>query len=305
MKKTSYRKYIHGALHHVYTRGIDSSVMFYSVQDCLFYITLYSCMANQYDIACAGMCLMPNHTHSLETAPSEDRLQLFHQELNSMYARIFNSYHRRTGPLFYRSFNYAPKTVGKKIRDCLSYIINNPVVGNLAEYIMDYRWNMAAYYRQDYPFSKRIDFHKAPLKIRVAANLIRQLKKQNRPITYQVQNTIFSSLNKDEVNQLIDFILMTYNPVEKDITSRCYGSIDNALMVMRANSGSEYDIPEDYEDYSIYRKMTRQMVQSGFRVERCDFLNFPETERRKLIPILVGIGASQRQAENYLHLSHK
>lgn len=259
-------------------------------------------MSRKYGITCIGFCIMPNHTHSAEYVDSEKGLQLFHQELNSMYSRIFNKYHGRSGPMFYRSFNYAPKTVGKKIRECLTYIANNPVVGNLSDDILDYRWNLIALY--DLCPSKSGKISSTSIRLRKAISIVKDIHSCNQPLNYQTQKMLFKELSKDEQQLLIDYIVSLFNPVDVRLASMMYGGIENAITTMKANSGSEFDIHEDYEDYSSYKRIGAKLSIMGISQASCSFLSFTESEKERLLLLLLGIGEKRHQIENYLHLKH-
>ena len=62
---SNYRRYIDGSSHHVYNRGIEGNIIFYSHWDCILYLTLYYLLGKQYGITTWAFCIMPNHVHMI------------------------------------------------------------------------------------------------------------------------------------------------------------------------------------------------------------------------------------------------
>ncbi len=87
-------------------------MVFYSIADCLFYITLYSCLSRKYHIRTNAFSIMPNHTHSQQVVVSRQVFIAFNQELLSLFTRGYNIQHGRSGELFQKPFGSAPKIGG-------------------------------------------------------------------------------------------------------------------------------------------------------------------------------------------------
>lgn len=287
---------------HVFSKTKDGYITFYSARDCLFYLTLYSVLSVKYKIKVSSFCIMPNHIHSQEMSDSEKLFIKFHGELNSTFAREYNKRHRRGGPLFLKPFGYAAKPVGKKIRENISYIANNPVVGGLCPDPLAYRWSLLSYYDNPSPFSSKIHIDKASAGMRKALKMCDYYIERKLPLDYTRQELLFSALCKSERNQLIDYIISKYNCIDYQIISSYFGGgFENALLAIRANSGSEYDIPEDYDDYSIYSKMVGIVHGLGYDMSTFCPETLTENERVKLISYLSATGGKQRQIMKFLH----
>ena len=54
----------------------------------------------------------------------------------------------------------------------------------------------------------------------------------------------------------------------KKTTTKHFGSFERALIAMDANTGSEYDIIEEWEDYSVFRSMERNSLHRIIRLLR-------------------------------------
>lgn len=273
---SEYRQYRDGCTHHVYCKAVDGNIIFYSVQDCIYYLSLYYLLAKRYGIRTLAFDIMPNHIHSNELAPSKEQFLLFHCRLNSEFSQGYNEWHGRSGQLFMSPFGFAPKTVGKRIRENIAYIINNPVAGKLTKTIQGYKWNLVAYRDSDHPFSEKNQLNRSSHRFRRSIDLLKHYHSKGSPLDYNRQNTLFKGLSSKERAQLIDRIISLYNCIDYKAVSRYYqGSFENTLMVISASSGSEHDIPEDFEDYGFYTVMLNECTKRGIDLKTCNFENWP------------------------------
>lgn len=284
---------------HVYEKGDKGHVLFYLPEDYILYFTLHSCVCRARGVKTLMFCLMPNHVHSSETAEDIKSLVDCHRDIESKYAIAYNLEHKRKGRIFNKSFGSAVKPVGKRIRDNLSYIANNPVVGNLSSDITDYRWNLLAYKNCKSPFSTH---GKPSSALRKSMRLVNELRKMDKPLTYGFQRRIFRDLSYNEKKYLGDYIISKYNFVDYEALAGYYGSFENALNSIRANSGSEYDIKEDWEDYSVYPKMTLICKSQDIDMSKVNFKELPPTMIDNLKSRFKVTGASERQIEKFLQL---
>lgn len=299
-----FRVYRDESTHHVYIKAVDGNVIFYSRQDCIFYLTLYYHLAKRYGIRTQAFSIMPNHTHSNERAPSREKFFLFHCRLASDFSRGYNARHNRSGSLFMKTFGFAPKTVGKKIRDNIAYIFNNPVVGKLTDDIEEYRWNLLAYRNSDHPFSEKIRLNKASYRLRRSISLLNYYFEHDIPLDYTCQKVLYKGLSNKESAQLTDRIVSMHNCLDYNAIAGYYqGDMEKAMLTIRANSGSEYDIQEDYEDYRSYKYMVKMTRDLGIDLETCNFEKSSEEELEFLTDKFSCAGIPSRQIRKFLHLS--
>lgn len=287
---------------HVYSKGYGGMMVFYSIADCLFYITLYSCLSRKYHIRTNAFSLMPNHTHSQQVVVSRQVFTAFNQELLSLFTRGYNIQHGRSGELFQKPFGSAPKIGGKSIKNNLSYINNNGAAGKLSRGVLDYRWNLMAYYDTDYPFSEKIVLNQASKRMRWAMRYVIELHGKNRPLDYRIQAMLFKGLNAKERKQLIDFIVVQYNFLDYSAITKHFGSFERALIAMDANTGSEHDIKEDWEDFSEYRSMIEVCRQAGYNMESINFKLMKKEELFGLVILLSSVTKDKRKIFRFLHM---
>lgn len=305
MKKSDYRKFKSGFPHHIYTRAKNGFIIFYSLEDCIFYLTLYFTLAQKYDIEVLAFDIMPNHTHSNERARTWKNFIIFHSTLEAWFVASYNREHNRKGPLFQSSFGYAPKVVAKRIKDNLCYIANNEVVGKMKGSVLESRWNMLAYYRNDHPFSEKLVIRRSSWEMKKAIKLVKSFRASMLPLTYQRQRLIFRRLSPIERLQMIDFIVSSYNSVNYTaVASYFNGIMDKAILVMESNSGSEHDIPEDFENYGLYLRMMKICQDNGIDLHTINFENYSEEELNNVALMLKPSGAPLKQIYKFLHINY-
>lgn len=306
MKQSDYRVFRAGFPHHVYTKAKDGFVIFYSLEDCIFYFTLFSSSVHKYGIEVLAFEIMPNHIHSSERTRCLDDLRMFHSELESKFVYGYNREHNRQGPLFMSPFGYAPKVVAKRIKDSICYIANNTVAGKMKESVLKSRWNMLAYYNNDHPFSEKIIIRNSSWKMKQAVKLVKYYGKRMLPLDYQRQRQIFEGLSPKEKDQILDLIITTYNFVNyKSMTAYFSGSMEGATLVMESNSGSESDIPDDFEDYGKYLTMMKMCGEMGIDLKTVNFELLSEDEKRGMVRFLRPSGARINQIYKFLHIRNQ
>lgn len=268
----------------------------------MFYITLYFCVARKHGIITNAFSLMPNHSHSQQLARDRESFSAFNQEMHSKYAQGYNRQHDREGQLFDTPFGSVPKSIGKTVKSNISYICNNGAEGGLSDGILDYRWNLVAYCMEKNPYSEKTVIRSSSRRFRRALQLVRCCRKSFKPLDYKKQELIYKRLDRKEKLQVLDFILSEYNVLDTGVMTKCFGSVEKALVAMEANCGSEHDMKEDWDDYSVYRKMEQCLVRKGTDLRT---VNFEKMDRAKLVKIRELLkrktGASNRQLDKFLH----
>lgn len=296
------RSFKEGYPNHVYCKGAQGIIIFYSTADCLFYVTLYSCLARKHKIRTNAFSIMPNHTHAQQEAERKEQFIHFNQDLLSLYSRGFNKQHKQSGSLFEKPFGSVPKIGEKYIRNNLSYINNNGASGKLSKGVVDYRWNLMAYYRSDHPFSEKIVLNRATRRMKWAIKYVEKLRMDNKPLDYRIQAMLFKGLNRKESKQLLDFILVKYNFLDYRHILDYYGSFENAIRAMDANTGSEHDLKEDWEDYSEYWDMIDACRKAGYKMEDINFKLLDKEELFNLVILLSRKTKDKKKIIRFLHL---
>ena len=299
----SYRKYQDGNICHVYCKAVNGNIIFYSSRDIIFYLTLYYHLARRYGIVTRAIAIMPNHVHSNEQARTTESFISFHRDLNRIFTKEYNQEHKRSGRVFIKPFGYAPKYKGKTIRQNITYIVNNPVVGGLCKDIDSYRWTLMAYRNSDHPFSEKIVLNKASFRLRRSLTRLQYYYDNGIPLNYACQRVLFQGLNPKETAQLTDRIISMHNCLDYNRIAKYYNnSIENAVLAISANSGTEYDIKEDSEDYSLYRTMTKIALKEGVDLKQCNFETMDAEQLTNLADKFLCAGVPPKLVCKFLHM---
>lgn len=287
---------------HIYMKGKDGQGLFYSTADCLFFTTLFSVLVRKARIQTLAFCIMFNHVHALLRFPDTESQKAFVTRLVQSFVREYNEEYRRTGPMFLHSYGRARKKTAKQVRSCIAYIGNNPVAGRLCHRAAEYRWNLSAYSRERHPYSASVNLAESRHPVRRAIRFAHVLFRTGRPLTYNAQRQIFHALTGEERKSVLDRILSLYNMLDYASWEHLFGSRDRAFLAMESNTGTEYDLPEDWEDYSKYRDMLRiaraDVLKDGRYVEDLS----PSETSYLARSIKLRLNASDRQVEKFLHL---
>ena len=296
--------YQRGAVGHIYQRARSGFVVFYSVKDSLVFFTIFSLTAAKHRIRVLGLCLMYNHIHVLVEAEDHKAIARFMQELCSKFSRTYNIRHGLKGSLF-STYGLSNKRGGKQIRTSLAYLYNNPVEDRICKRAEEWHWNFLAYANSDHPYSEKLVLREAAVGMRKAARTVRTLHAHQRPLTYEVLDALFKSLNITEKKQLVDFIVREYSVIDFKSTISYYGSHGNMLTAFGSNTGSEYDIREPHDPYSgmAYRKMTHHLASDKRFSGIEDVLQLPAEERiAYLNELAIACGVSLNHARKFLRI---
>ena len=231
--------------YHVYQRSLDKSVVFKTSLDALVFVSILFVKARCYKVSIPALCLMDNHFHILARVHSESSLDPFVSESVSLFTRLYNKEHSRRGSLFKGPFGKALKMTDKYIRNCISYINNNPVEAKKCSRIEDYVWNFTAYYCNDYAFSRPVVVRKASYRLKQRWYEVKDLSATNKPLNYTLLRHLFESLSEQEALQLRDLLISRCNPLDYDCFIRYFGTYEKALVAINSFTGSEHQLKED------------------------------------------------------------
>ena len=245
------RKFYRGVVNHVYQRAIDGFQLFYTREDCLVFFTIFSVCAEIAGIQVLELCLMHNHIHLLLKTETIQELSAFMDHFTSWFVREYNMYVGRKGKLLKKNFGSAPKWDDKKLRSSIIYVGNNPVEKCFCRRASEYRWNFLAYRDTPNPFSQPLLRRNASSSMRKALQEIDAMVSLNLPLKYVQLNRFFEKLNDYESEQLIDYIISSYLPFDYDELESRFNSFDSMLHAMESTTGSEYDINESRDNFSI------------------------------------------------------
>lgn len=255
------RKFFSGVVNHIYQRTIDGSHLFYCVEDCLVFYTMFSVCAKAAEIEPMMLCIMHNHFHCLAKTQSRDKLSNFFDHLTAWYVREYNHHVGRKGKLLKKNFGSAPKWDEKRLRSCIIYIGNNPVEKQFCKRAQDYRWNFIAYAQSANPFSKKIIKSQISYKLSKALKEVDIMQSLNLPLKYAQIIRLTEKLNDTEFEQFTDYVINRYLPFDYDELLSHFKSYDSMLLAMESTTGEEFDIQESRDSFSLesFKEMMRHM----------------------------------------------
>ena len=299
------RRFKHGAVNHVYQRTLNRFNIFYDLHDYLVYFTIFCTVASKYGICVYSLCLMIDHIHSLIASDTKDTLSRFISNVTSVFVKEYNSSVGRTGPLFEGRFGSAPKTDRKKLVSAIIYLANNPVEKKLCSKAEKYRWNFIAYMDSSHPFSDPIIKYKASVRLRKAMAEVSSCVAKGQYLNYARLRRMMDDLSVLEKNQLVDYIISSYNVINYKKVSLYFESYNQMLVSIHSTTGSEYDLIETVDRFSdgVYRDMIVEMKKyTGTSVK--DIIMFSNEDKRKLADELHRkTEATDRQIAKFLHIS--
>lgn len=289
---------------HIFVKGAEGQGIFYRLEDFLVYYSITSVLAKEMGLTVLAFCPMFNHIHFLLGSASLASCRRFIQRIAIIFVKEYNDEYGREGSLFQRHFGSSRKSEVKKILGCIAYIFNNPVAGKLCKRAIDYRWNLAAYYNSNHPFSKRIWRKECRAPMHRALSIIDFSYSRGRHLTYGCLRDIIKDLDPEEIHQVTDYIVSKYNFLSYASLRFLYGSHEKMCLAIEANAGSEYEINDEYGDHSCYRKMLRIVQELGYSGRNLNFERVPPEERTRLAKQLhERVNAPMKSINKFLHRS--
>ena len=122
-------------------RGVDDQPIFLSDLDRYELLALLRKTTERVGWQVLCWCLMTTHYHLLVVVPDDPRVSWAMQTVNSVYAREFNTRHRRRGHLFGDRFTDTLVESHPQTRRTIAYILENPVRAGMVKKVEDWPWS--------------------------------------------------------------------------------------------------------------------------------------------------------------------
>ena len=290
---------------HIYQRTVNGCLLFYYARDYTVMYTILSIAAKRYGIQVIGLCQMPDHIHLLIRARDRKTIERFVQFYSSLYAEYFHGQYGTSGSLFDSPFGMAEKVGDKRIRTAIAYLYNNPVEKKLCSAAEDYRWNYLAYGISRNPFSQPTNLASSRRIFRRAVAELEYCCRLAKPLGGAFVTGMTEGLDEEEKNRLIDRIIARYQFIDYEALGAYYENFQMMLLSFRSNTGSEYDIDEEFVPGSdkIYYRLLNASEKLFGKDSFKKVLSLPEEKRRINVEVLIRLtGASHRQVCKFLHL---
>ena len=300
------RKFYKKGYQHIFQISVDRGIIFYTDADFIVFFSILWYAAMKYHVRIISCCIMANHFHLLAKFRSPEDMELFVNELTSIFALMYNKRYHRKGQLFKKSFGSAPKMHDDEIVNAVIYICNNPIPKSAVGHAVEYPWNFLAFMESSHPFSDSFDRLDLSDAMRRSMSIVERQHSSNKYLTYKILDEVFTPLDAKERKQLADYIVSVYNIVDYGFIKQKWESPEKLSMVLDAVRGSDYDTAEDYskEDYRHYLQMNAVARGCGYDPARMRFDadGFSEPDARFLRwEFLRKVSASEMEIDKYLH----
>ena len=291
---------------HVYQRSENGFLLFYTVTDILVFFSIISVCSRKHKTVALAVCPMRDHVHLLLKCGSRKEAEPFIREYSALYAQSFNESMGRHGKVFRKSFGCAVKTGLKRIRTACSYVYNNPVEKGIGKRAEECRWTFLAYAKSEHPFSEPYKARLATTALKKSIQLIQSRSNRGLYLTHKMLEQMFASVSERERNQLADYIVSLYNPIDYRTLISFYGDYSMMCLAFASNQGSEYDILEERGKGSdrVYSDIASVLLKDfGFsRVK--DVLKATMEEIPNIyLTLLTRTAASPLQVRKYMRLA--
>lgn len=299
------RKFVSKECLHVYQRTVKGVNIFYEPEDRIVFYTIFTVLAKVYNVRVLALCLMVDHIHVLLSAESMADISAFIRHYSSLFVREYNQSIGRHGPLFYKSFGSAPKVGSKKIRSAIVYIGNNPVEKKLCSSAGQYRWNFLAYLDDTNPYSSPFRLSRCSMKMRRAMKMVKGSYERNEYLSYALVRGLFDGLDGSEREQLTDYILSVFNPLDKTGLLSFYENYEDMIHAMRATAGGEYDIKEIFHAGSdaVYDAMAGFISKEYGASPVRKITVLPDEAKLEIaVQLRIRFSATMHQVSKFLHL---
>ena len=300
------RKVYPGEVHHVCQQTIEGVVVFYTLSDFLVFFTIYCTVARRYGVKVSALCPMVDHTHNTVVVQSGLQLSRFVQQYTHLFSKEWNRSRKRKGPLFKHRYMSSVKLGNKQVKTTINYNNNNPVERKLVLNAEDYRWNFLRYAKEDFPFSEPFRLSGKSTTFRNILKEMERIHEDGGYLRYNHWERWRKALKGTEMQQVADYAIRLWNIIDYDELVRYYGDYETLLRSTRDNTGSDYEIKEDRNNYSdaVYQECTCLLLKEGLIQHPFEIPTLPANKKKVIAEMLhYRTSARPRQIEKYLHIS--
>lgn len=126
---------------HLIQRGVDRQPVFFSDDDCGFYLDWLGTYSQKRGILLHAYCLMTNHVHLVLTAPAAVELGGLMQDMGRRYVQYVNRTYKRSGGLWQGRYKSSYIQTERYLLTCQRYVELNPVRADMVKAPGEYRWS--------------------------------------------------------------------------------------------------------------------------------------------------------------------
>ena len=135
------RIHLPGVPQHLVQRGVDRQPVFFSDEDCGFFLRLLREYAEKRAIDLHAYCLMTNHFHLVLSASEAGAVSGLMQDIGRRYVQYVNRSYRRSGGLWQGRYKASYIQSERYLLTAMRYVELNPVQASMVKAPGDYRWS--------------------------------------------------------------------------------------------------------------------------------------------------------------------
>ena len=123
-------------------------------------------------------------------------------------------------------------------------------------------------------------------------------------LNYPTIRRLFKKISAREREQLIDYIISRYLPIDKDALLSFYKGYDEMVMAINSNTGAEYDIKEEFsaDSDNVYAQMLELIGNSSYAAKPHSVIMADEEKKKQIAGVLKQrTGAKDYQIARVLH----
>ncbi len=136
---------------HVCTKGLEDRMAFIDASDYQYAVKIIAVAAFCNEVTIIAYCIMGNHVHFLLLAKKQERAKSFIERFKKEYSRYFSR--RYSAKKIFRNLGASIKEICEVpyMRNCVAYILRNPVEGGLVKDAGQYKWSSMECYFSKWP----------------------------------------------------------------------------------------------------------------------------------------------------------
>ena len=127
-------------IYHTMLRGVNQQQIFYEDEDYNKFLSVVKDCKMISGFELYAYCLMGNHIHLL-IKEGDEPLDLTFKRFGSRFVYWYNTKYKRVGHLFQDRYKSEPVVDDAYLLSVLRYIHNNPIKGNIAKKLNDYKYS--------------------------------------------------------------------------------------------------------------------------------------------------------------------
>lgn len=150
---------------HICTKGLESRILFRNEDDFNRAVNLSAICAYSIGVRIVVYCMMSNHVHYIVLCSGKPAAAAFANKFKKCYSQYMKVDSGICG--IFRHVKVTVKEIGsmKYLRDCIAYVLRNPIESGSVKYADHYEWSSASCYFSAVESSIYVNIKSVPLRV--------------------------------------------------------------------------------------------------------------------------------------------